>query len=119
MPIGQPVLFHGTRYPRAILESNRILLPKTGYGMVSFTRNHRVARHWATLSRDDDEGTGAIFVLDRMKLQSRYRLSPFRDQAWFENRPRTDRDEAEEVIFGKPIDNLSKMLLEVRWQPPV
>lgn len=111
------VLFHGTRYPRAVLRDNRIRLPATGYAMVSLTRSSRVARHWATLARDDDEGLGAILVLNRSKLQTRYRLTPFRDESWFGAIPRTDRDEAEEVIFGRALEKLSEFLLEVRWHP--
>ena len=111
------LLFHGTRYQRAVLRDNRIRLPATGYAMVSLTRSLRVARHWATLVRDDDEGLGAILVLNRSKLQTRYRLTPFRDESWFGAIRRTDHDEAEEVIHGRPLEKLSQFLIEVRWHP--
>ena len=34
----------------------------------------RVAAHFATLPRDDDEGAGAILVFDRSSLNTRYKL---------------------------------------------
>lgn len=111
----QPVLFHGSRYPRGIIRSDRIELPSSGYPMISLTRDIRVARYWACLSRDDDEAAGAIFVLDRRKLQARYRIRPFRDEAWHAGLNRSDRDEAEEIVYGHPIAGLSKLLVEVRW----
>lgn len=110
-----PVLFHGSRYPRAIIQSDRIKLPTSGYRMISLTRDIRVARHWACLRRDDDEGVGAILVLDRQKLRTRYRIEPFRDEAWHTGFTRSERDEAEEIVYGRPIDGLSGLLVEVRW----
>lgn len=83
--------------------------------MISLTRDIRVANYWACLNRDNDEGAGAIFVLDRRKLQSRYRLEPFRDEAWHTGFNRSERDEAEEIVYGRSIDSLSKLLVEVRW----
>lgn len=109
------MLFHGTRYPHALLQSNPIRLPSSGYQMVSLTRDRRVATHWARLPRDDDEGIGAVLLLDRDKLRARYRISPFRDEAWHQGASRLDGDEAEEIVLGRQIDNLSKFLMGVLW----
>ncbi|PZQ94673.1 MAG: hypothetical protein DI533_21720 [Cereibacter sphaeroides] len=111
----RPTLFHGSRYPGAILKANELTLPTSGYPMISLTRDVRIARYWASLKRDDDEGRGAIFVLDRVSLGARFRLSPFRDQAWHEGRSRCEQDEAEEVVWARPIDRLATFLIEVRW----
>ena len=53
------ILYHGTRYAHAILTTNQIMIPRTGYRMVSLTRFWQVAAHWAWLEREDDEGRGA------------------------------------------------------------
>jgi hypothetical protein len=116
--IRNPVLYHGSRYISAILRSDRIDLPSTGYEMVSLTRDPRVALHWAQVRRDDDEGCGAILVLCRTRLAQRYRIQPFRDESWFKECPRPHtRDEAEEVIWRRPIIDLGRFLVEIRHVP--
>ena len=116
--INDPVLYHGTRYLGAILRSNTISLPPSGYPMVSLTRDPRVAAYWAQLPRDDDEGAGAVLVLSRTRLAHRYRIRPFRDEGCFDWQTRTfETDEAEEMIWGRPITNLRNFLLEIRHVP--
>lgn len=83
--------------------------------MVSLTRDPSIAEYWARLRRDDDEGIGAVLILDQKRLRHQYRVSPFRDEAWHQSASRTERDEAEEIIVGRPIENLRKYLIGVRW----
>ena len=58
---GRDALFHGTRY-RAILASGFLRAAEVGPNCVCFSRSPEVAAFSATLPRDDDEGSGAIFV---------------------------------------------------------
>ena len=48
---------------------------------MAFSRSPRVAAHFATLPRDDDEGVGAILVFDRPSLKTRYKLECI-DNGW-------------------------------------
>jgi hypothetical protein len=52
---GLDVLFHGTRRRERVLESG-FLRPSPASQAVAFSRSPRVAAHFATLPRDDDEG---------------------------------------------------------------
>jgi hypothetical protein len=70
----KPVLFHGSRYGNAIIESGCLLAPTLGDRCVSFSRNPAVALYMASLERDFDEGQGTVFVIDRTALSARYRL---------------------------------------------
>src|SRR5690348_5416278 len=65
VPRQRAVLFHGSPYPCAILNSN-CLLSRTDVvdGSVAFTRQLHVAVYWARMGRMIDEGQGAVFVLD-------------------------------------------------------
>lgn len=55
------ILYYGTRYPRKILEKNRLEIAPYGDTHLSLTTSISVAIYWATMSRDDDEGIGAVF----------------------------------------------------------
>lgn len=113
MKLIHSVLYHGTRYASQILSDNTIRLPPSGYTMISLTRSPVIAQYWAELERDGDEQRGAILVLDRDKLRTRYRLEPFHDP-WCDDAAFI-KDEMEEMIWGRPIVNLRRYLLEVRW----
>jgi hypothetical protein len=71
---GGEVLFHGTRYRNSILASGILKFGESGSLAVSFTRSPDAAAYWASMPRDDDEGSGAIFIFDRSSLRSRYKL---------------------------------------------
>jgi len=75
----QPVLFHGSRYARRIKTEGVLRRAEKGTRSVHFSRQLRVATYWAMLDRDDDEGRGAVLVLDRDRLAQNYRLECFRD----------------------------------------
>jgi len=77
-PMGD-FLIHTTRYPVAILNSNRIRTPAVGHQYVSLTRSPIFAEYWADVSRPDDEGMAAHLILDKSKLRHRYKIEPFRD----------------------------------------
>lgn len=77
-PMGY-ILIHTTCYPHAVLNSNRIKRPAVGYQYVSLTRSPTFAEYWARNQRPDDEGFAAHLLLDRRKLQHRYKLETFRD----------------------------------------
>lgn len=72
--VGVDALYHGTRYPAAIIESATLKPAYVGDPVVCFTRSSHEAAKWAMLPRDHDEGRGAIFVFDRQRLLARYRL---------------------------------------------
>jgi hypothetical protein len=94
---GRPVLFHGTRHPASIAGSGMLLFATSGDPVVSFSRSPEVAAYWADVTRDDDEGRGAVFVFDRRSLAARYRLEPFHDPIW--DMPTSRSDEMEERVW--------------------
>lgn len=119
-------LFHGTRYPEAILAGNALRCPKLprlpgqhtepemGYECVSLTRSPDVASYWATLERDDDERLGAVLVFDRSVLRTRYKLECCHDPVWSEI-AFGRHDECEEQVW-QDIKPLRSYLAGVVWE---
>src|SRR3984957_11356542 len=105
---GQDVLFYGTRHRERVLESG-FLRPSPASLAVAFSRSPRVAAHFATLPRDDDEGVGAILVFDRPSLKTRYKLECI-DNGWatdaseFNEFWRDKHDEFEEHVFARDVE---------------
>jgi hypothetical protein len=105
---GQDVLFHGTRHRERVLESG-FLRPSPASQAVAFSRSPRVAAHFATLPRDDDEGVGAILVFDRPSLKTRYKLECI-DNGWatdaseFNEFWMDKHDEFEEHVFARDVE---------------
>jgi hypothetical protein len=95
------VLYHGTRYPRSILESGILLRATSPSCQVCLTRSPEVAAYWAMMDRRDDEGRPTIFILDRASLASKYTLSPNPEPYWLSST--LFHDEAEEAIFANVI----------------
>ncbi len=112
----QPVLYHGTRYAQKILKSNELRWPDVGFSAVHFSRQLHTSAYWALMPRDDDEGKGAVFVLDRDRLAQKYKLETRRD-GWLDARWRYPAmyTEAEEIIWGRDIDSLHKYLIDTIW----
>ncbi len=71
---GVDALYHGTRYPAAILEAGALMPARIGDPVVCFSRSAEAAACLAVLPRDDDEGRGAIFIFERRRLMARHRL---------------------------------------------
>ena len=69
---------------------------------VFFTRSPETAAYFALLERDDDEGRGAILILDRQSLRCKYRVEPWHDDFWDDETGR--RDEMEERVWGSVTD---------------
>ena len=75
---------------------------------VSLTRSSRVAAHWAVLGRDSQtRELPGIFILDRTRLRTRYRLEPFSFCGLLEPRSPLN-DEMEERVVGRRIENLER-----------
>jgi hypothetical protein len=112
----QPVLYHGTRYAQKILRSNELRWPDVGLSAVHFSRQLHTSAYWALLPRDDDEGKGAVFVLDRDWLAQKYKLETRRD-GWLDIRSLYPPmyTEAEEIVWGRDIGNLHKYLIDTIW----
>jgi hypothetical protein len=69
------------------------------------------------LDRDDPEATGAILILDRELLRTRYKLVPYHDP-FFDDEPgygEPSTTEAEEFIEVGAIVDLKRYLLDVIW----
>ncbi|WP_315920792.1 hypothetical protein [Mesorhizobium sp. SP-1A] len=81
-------------------------LPEFGHQCVSLTRDPAVALHFAYLARDNGAECGHVYVLDRMKLGSRYKIEP-RSENWWDY-----REEAEEAIW-RSISNLHLFVTSV------
>jgi hypothetical protein len=105
----RPVLYHGTRYPHQILKGNELRWPDAGLPTISFSRLPEASAYWAIMVRDDDEGQGAVFILDRDRLAQRYKLECQSDE-YDDCFP-----EAEEIVWGRDIVDLHKYVLETLW----
>ena len=107
---GREVLFHGTRAPFSVLRKRTLLSSTIANNCVSFTRSADVAGYWGTLPRAEaDEEVGAIFVFDRPKLNSVYRLhlvDEFYSGQGLEV-------EMEEVVFGQHVVNFDRFFIGV------
>lgn len=112
MSKGRDVVLHGTRRARQILLSDRLLYSRSGSPRVSFTRSTWIAAYRAFLPMDPDEPVGAVLVLDKRKLRSRYRLEPTHDRIW-DNIYRND--EAEETVWGQDVVDLRSTLIGLAW----
>jgi hypothetical protein len=97
------VLYHGTRHAQSILTTG-VLFHRDGDQMCSFTRSQKEAAYWALLERDNDEGRGSVFVLDRQSLKCRYKIEPFRFFNDLDDDDTYFADEAEETIVGDVTD---------------
>lgn len=113
VPRGRSILFFGTKHPRTIIRDDAILSFTLGdYPTISFTRSLHVAVHFAMLDRDDPEATGAILILDRELLRTRYKLVPHHDPVsdlFGYGDPNTM--EAEEMVEVSAIVDLKRYLL--------
>lgn len=89
----RPTLFHGTRFGVEVARSNALNLAEFGHQCVSLTRDSAVALYFAHLDRDNGAECGHVYVFDRMKLGSRYKIEP-RSENWWDY-----REEAEEAIW--------------------
>lgn len=111
----RPVLYHGTRYSKAILASGVLKIAPFGDCCVSLTRRPEVATYVAMSDRDDDEGFGAVFILDRRSLSGRYAIDIRHCGCWdgcgHGPSPRMF-DEAEEAIW-RDITDLHRHLVDV------
>jgi hypothetical protein len=118
LKISQPVLYHGTRFPRAILERDALCCVEDDFLAVHFSRLFHVGMYWGTIRRiTGDEGIGAVLILDRLRLSQNFKLDCRRDDFWDETSGRNEPkcSEAEEIIFGRDVTNLHKYLLDVIW----
>lgn len=105
------VLFHGTCATKAILERGFLAASwYTAAPTISFSRSASVAAHFALLPRGHRRPVPAIFVFDRRKLQSRYRVDP--THAW--DCPAIGvSDEMEEEVWGRDILNVRQFLVGI------
>jgi hypothetical protein len=102
--MNRDVLYHGTRYAQLILETGVLLRAKsdTGELKVSLTRSPEVAVHWASIQDPDDEGRGAVLVLDRSSLERVHKVNAVPGPYWHSKR--VFHDEAEEQISDDVTD---------------
>ena len=100
--MNRDVLYHGTRYAKLILKTGVLFHSESGEQKVCLTRSAEVAAYWALLVRDDDEGRGSIFILDRQSLERRYKIEANPEAWWFSKT--TFHDEAEEEIWDNVVD---------------
>lgn len=107
-------LFHGTTYPLSILVANRIDMPWFGERVVSLTRAAHVAVHFATLFREDSENRGAVLVLNRESLRTRYRIEPANDASMSK---RGAKDGEFEERIGSSVDDVARHIIAVVWGP--
>ena len=113
VPRGRSILFYGTKNARTIIRDDGIQVhPLMEYPTISFTRSLHVAVHFAMLQRDVEETTGAILILDREVLRTRYTLVPHHD---FEDFDDPSTAEAEEMVEAGAIADLKRYLLGVVW----
>ena len=106
----RPLVFHGTRYGRKILNENTLKFPGLGICSLHFSRQLPVGIYFALLDgRDNDEGVGAVLVLDRDRLARDYRV-----ECYNADLPRQD-SEADELIYARDIVRLDRYLTHTVW----
>ena len=66
------------------------------------TRSAEVAAYWALVDRDNDEGRGSIFILDRQSLERLYKIEA-NPEVWWHSKTMF-HDEAEEEIWDNVVD---------------
>src|SRR6188472_1663796 len=84
----------------------------SGRPTVTLTRCPQIAAYWSMMPRDDKNENGAILVLDKLSLRSRYRIKPLHDVEW-SGWPTLRNKEAEEVIWGEDICDLRTHLIGI------
>ena len=113
---GTNVLFHGSPFWRAILRDDTLSAEVAGIPAVSFSRNPNEAAHWACLPREV-LGDPGVLILDRASLETKYSVVPF--DYWGEVRhlgwDLAMRDEAEEHIYGRDVDDVHRHLVGVLY----
>jgi len=107
LPRGTNVLLHGTPAWRTILRENTLPADVPDIPAISFSRDPRVASHWACLPREEPSEPG-VLVLNRASLIARYSVTPF--DYWGEVRrlgwDMQMAEEAEEHIYGRDVEHL-------------
>src|ERR1700722_16600624 len=98
---GRDALFHGTRYGELILASGFLKAAQVGDNCVSFSRSPEVAAFSAALPRYDDEGSGAILILDPASLRTQYKLECHADD-WERNGQIVD--EFDERVYFRDVE---------------
>lgn len=93
------VLFHGTGHGSAIIESNLMLSARSGWHLISFTRDSDVAVHFATLNPSP-----TILVFDRTRLSAQFEIVRFRDRG---------HDESEEALWGQDIERVCDYIVDI------
>jgi hypothetical protein len=101
--MNRDVLYHGTRHAQSILKTGVLFRSLTGGDpKVCLTRSAEVAAYWALIDRDNDEGRGSIFILDRQSLERRYKIDANPEVYWHSKT--RFHDEAEEEILDNVVD---------------
>lgn len=100
--MNRDVLYHGTRYAKLILKTGVLFHSESGDKKVCLTRSAEVAAYWALLKRDNDEGRGSIFILERQSLECRYKIEANPEPYWHSET--IFHDEAEEEIWDNIVD---------------
>jgi hypothetical protein len=96
---GCDAIFYGTRHADQNLRTGKLICPDWGDCAIFFSRSPETAAYFAYLKGDDpDRESRAVFVLNRSSLIQSFRLEPFRDDFFGDN-----RDEREERIVGRNI----------------
>jgi hypothetical protein len=114
--MNQNVLCHGTRYATLILRTRALFRAAIGDRKVCLTRSANVAAYWALMERDDDEGQGSLFILNRDSLERRYKIIANPDCFWLSKT--LFHDEAEEEIWADVI-NICKYVVGMVQGPTV
>ena len=114
VPRKRSILFFGTKNPRNIIRDDELrAFDPLDNPAISFARLFHVAVHFAMPHRDDEEATGAVFIFDRELLSTRYRLEPYYDPIFDDNKH--SASETEERIEVGAIGDLKRYLLGVIW----
>jgi hypothetical protein len=105
--LGKSALYHGTRRLPCVLRTGKLIPPLEGEAGVFFSRSPETAAYFATiLGFEEEQLSPGILILDRDSLARTYRIDSNRyDES-------SDRDEREEVVWGRII-NFRRHLLGV------
>src|SRR6267378_7986169 len=105
---GRDAIFFGTRHAIQTLRTGKLICPDWGDRAICFSRSPETAAYFAHLRGDDAaRESRAVLVLNRSSLIQSFRLEPFRDDCFGD-----DRDEREEGIVGRNV-SLRRRLIGV------
>jgi hypothetical protein len=114
----KPLLFHGTRFAKQILDQNKLRSPTDRDFSIHFTRDLSFAVYAALVDfrEGSDKSISTVLVCDRARLAQDYSLRCFRDPILDDPTLVEIYDnEADEIIVRRDVVELHRYLTNIIW----